>query len=628
MSLEQHLRALEDYGAAKWAIVSTAGTEQDAESTGGKLSERFESLGQRQLLTVLADPTVQSVALSDGDLQVDAERVPGGGRLRVAYGEAVVVDERVALPPPQTAHAGAVFRPDPDLRVSDVKAGLHEFRRPLYAVTERDGISWYAGGQHGPGLGARPLAGHIPAVGPEDLGSAAFRKAHGVRWAYVAGAMAGGIASADMVIAMSRAGLLAFFGSGGLPTPAVREALERVSREAGAGAWGFNLLHNPIEPSVEESTVDLYLEYGVRSVSASAYMGLTPAVVRYRLHGIHRAADGRIVCPNHVFAKVSRAEVAKHFLAPAPFAMVAELVVAGALTQEQAELAAQVPVASDVTAEADSGGHTDRRALLVLLPLLQALRDELSAKHGFDASGHRPRVGAAGGLGSPASLHAAFSMGAEYVLTGSVNQATREAGTSDMAKAMLADAGMADVTTGPAPDMFEIGAHVQVLSRGSMYAQRAGQLYDLYKKHGDLDAIPAKIRAKLEKQVFKRPIDDVWAGTRAYWQDRDPAMVTKAEADPRHKMSLTFRWYLGMTSRWARMGEADRKRDFQVWCGPAMGGFNAWVAGTEFEEVAERGVVEIGEALMRGAAAHARIAHARVLGLPLPAGVEAVRPVE
>ncbi|TNE84102.1 MAG: PfaD family polyunsaturated fatty acid/polyketide biosynthesis protein [Deltaproteobacteria bacterium] len=624
MSLEQHLRALEDYGAAECTVAGASQTEV-ASTTGGDLAGRFEALGQRPLLTVLADPRVERVELKDGTLCIAAERKSGGGRLTVSWGDDVVVDEDVALPAVEAPHQGPVFRPDPDSRVDDLRAALHEARRPLFAVREGEAVAWYSHGLHGAGMGARPLVGTVPPVGAETLGSVEFRRAHGVRWAYVAGAMAGGIASADLVIAMARAGLLGFFGSGGLPVPAVREALERVSREAGAGAWGFNLLHNPVEPAVEESTVDLYLEYGVRRVSASAYMGLTPAVVRYRLHGIHADASGEVVCPNHVFAKVSRAEVAQHFLKPAPEAMVAELVAGGQLTAEQAELAKRVPMASDVTAEADSGGHTDRRPLFVLLPLLQQLRDQLAEEHGFTGR-HRPRIGAAGGLGTPAAVHGAFAMGAEYVLTGSVNQASREAGTSDMAKEMLAAAGMADVATGPAPDMFEIGAHVQVLSRGSMYAQRAGKLYDLYKSVGDLDKLDAKERAKLEKQVFQRPLADVWEGTREYWQGRDPKQVEKAEADPRHKMALTFRWYLGMTSRWARMGDSDRKRDFQIWCGPSMGGFNAWVAGSELEAIEERGVVEIAEALMQGAAAHARLAFARTQGLRLPAGALSAGP--
>ena len=105
-------------------------------------------------------------------------------------------------------------------------------------------------------------------------------------------------------------------------------------------------------------------------------------------------------------------------------------------------------------------------------------------------------------------------MGADYVLTGSVNQACVEAGTSTIAKAMLQEASFSDVSSGPAPDMFEIGAKVQVLSRGSMYAQRAQRLYDLYKRYDSIEAIPKADLAKIEKQLFKRDLDEVWQGTR------------------------------------------------------------------------------------------------------------------
>jgi hypothetical protein len=113
----------------------------------------------------------------------------------------------------------------------------------------------------------------------------------------------------------------------------------------------------------------------------------------------------------------------------------------------------------------------------------------------------------------------------------------------------------------------------------------------------------------------------VWEGTRAYWAERDPKQVERADKDPRHQMALTFRWYLGMTSRWARVGDDDRKRDFQVWCGPAMGGFNDWVAGSALAPVDARTVTGIAGALMHGAAALARVQVARAHGVPLPAGI-------
>ena len=176
----------------------------------------------------------------------------------------------------------------------------------------------------------------------------------------------------------------------------------------------------PNESSLEDAVARLFIQRGLRLIEASAYLRLTLAVVRFRVAGIHRDATGQIVTPNRIVAKVSRVEVATQFFSPPPAEMLNELVRTGELTAEQAALAAQIPVAQDVTAEADSAGHTDNRPLVTLLPTLLALRDRLQAKFGY---AQPLRVGAAGGLSTPSGLAAAFAMGAAYVVTGSVNQA-------------------------------------------------------------------------------------------------------------------------------------------------------------------------------------------------------------
>ena len=65
-------------------------------------------------------------------------------------------------------------------------------------------------------------------------------------------------------------------------------------------------------------------------------------------------------------------------------------------------------------------------------------------------------------------------------------------------------------------------------------------------------------------------------------------------------MALIFRWYLGNSSRWAREGTAERKKDFQIWCGPSLGGFNQWVAGTPLQNWTERNVVTVVRTLLEG----------------------------
>jgi trans-AT polyketide synthase, acyltransferase and oxidoreductase domains len=87
-----------------------------------------------------------------------------------------------------------------------------------------------------------------------------------------------------------------------------------------------------------------------------------------------------------------------------------------------------------------------------------------------------------------------------------------------------------------------------------------------------------------------------------------------------------LRWYLGLSSAWAQQGLDDRKVDFQVWCGPAMGAFNTWARGSFLEDVDNRGVVEVAENLMHGAAALIRRQWLTAQGVPLPDSTLHYRP--
>src|SRR5206468_2701677 len=189
-------------------------------------------------------------------------------------------------------------------------------------------------------------------------------------------------------------------------------------------------------------------------------------------------------------------------------------------------------------------------------------------------------VGAAGGISTPWAAAAAFAMGAAYVVTGSVNQGCVEAGTSGAVRKMLAEARQADIAMAPAADMFEMGVKVQVLKRGTMFAMRAAKLFEFYRAYDSIEAIPAAERLALEKNLFRAPLEMIWDETRGYFEARDPAQLDRAARDPKHKMALVFRWYLGQSSHWANAGEPTRGVDYQVWCGPAMAAFNEWARGS------------------------------------------------
>ena len=182
---------------------------------------------------------------------------------------------------------------------------------------------------------------------------------------------------------------------------------------------------------------------------------------------------------------------------------------------------------------------------------------------------------------------------------------------------MLADAGQADVAMCPAADMFEMGVKVQVLKRGTMFPMRAAKLYELYQRHRTLDEIPDSDRKTLEDQVFKAPLAQVWEETRHYFAARDPRECVRGEADPRHKMALVFRSYLGQASHWANAGREDRKFDFQVWCGPAMGAFNEWTRDTFLADPSQRHVANVAYNIMIGAAICLRARFLSMQGAPV-----------
>lgn len=467
----------------------------------------------------------------------------------------------------------------------------------------------------GPGPDER-LVGVLPPVYPEWLGDRDFNRAHGCRFPYVVGEMARGIASADMVIAGAQAGLMAFFGSAGLSIPDIDEAIQKIQRALGTGIrnWGANLIHSPQEPHMEMDFAELMLARGVSNISASAFMRLQPAIVYLSARGLTRAADGSIQRRTHIFAKISRVEVARPFLSPAPESMLAPLVDAGKLTAEEAALARLVPVAEDITVEADSGGHTDNRPLPVLLPMILDLAQDVSAEFGY---AQPARVGVGGGLGTPAAIASAFATGAAYVVTGSVNQAAVESALSDDGRRMLATASMTDVAMAPAADMFEMGVEVQVLKRGTMFAQRGKELYRIFRTYDSIEAMPEDERVSMEQKILGRSVDEIWADTVSFFERRDPREIERAGNDPKHRMALIFRWYLFMGAQWARSGEEARRGDYQIWCGPAMGAFNDWAKGSFLEPVDQRTTVQIGLNLMEGAAWLTRAHQLRLAGVPV-----------
>ncbi len=497
-----------------------------------------------------------------------------------------------------------------------IRKKLTNIRLPCFVVKDfRDRIGLTNDGElNTEGKGLQMLAMVAPMTA-EQLGDPAFRADYQTKYAYKTGAMANGIASEKLVVAIGKAHLLGSFGAAGLVPQRVNQAIETIQSNLSTQSYAFNLIHSPNEKALEAGAVQLYLEKGVQVVEASAFLRLTEHIVHYRVAGLAQDERGNTIVNNKVIAKISRKEVATHFMKPAPEKHLKLLLEQGKITPLQAELSQKVPMADDITVEADSGGHTDNRPLVALLPTIIGLRDEIQREYQYEKV---IRVGAAGGISTPASALAAFMMGAAYIVTGSVNQACIEAGTSEHVRKLLAAVASTDVTMAPASDMFEMGVELQVLKRGSLFGPRAKKLYEYYNRYNSIDEIPDKERADLEKKVFRESLETIWQYCIDFFQQRDPTQIERAQHNPKRKMALIFRWYLGLSSNWANSGKPDRMMDYQIWCGPSMGAFNDWVKGTYLENYKNRRAADIAEQIMQGAAYLYRVQALQMQGIILP----------
>jgi trans-AT polyketide synthase/acyltransferase/oxidoreductase domain-containing protein len=268
----------------------------------------------------------------------------------------------------------------------------------------------------------------------------------------------------------------------------------------------------------------------------------------------------------------------------------------GKISLEAARAAAAIPLASDICAVADSGGPTDHRVASTLIPAIVRLRDEHAQRSGQRAN---VRVGAAGGIGTAESAAAAFVLGADFIVTGSINQCTVEADTSDAAKDLLQGIDVQDTSYAPATDLFELGAKVQVLKKGLFFPSRANRLRDIYSSHNSLDELDVKTKQMLEERYFKRTFDEVF---REASQQCSAEEKERAERNPKARMAMVFRWYLSHATDAALRGDESRRVDFQIYCGPALGAFNQWVRGSETASWRHRHVDQINERLMRATA--------------------------
>jgi trans-AT polyketide synthase/acyltransferase/oxidoreductase domain-containing protein len=262
------------------------------------------------------------------------------------------------------------------------------------------------------------------------------------------------------------------------------------------------------------------------------------------------------------------------------------------VTTEEARRGADLPVADDLYVEGDAGWNATGANLATHLPTIVRLRDAHAA------SGPRVHVGAAGGIGTPEAAAAAFVLGADFVVTGSVNQCTVEAATSTEVKQLLQGLDIDDTDFAPWSEMFEFGVRARVVKRGVFFPARANRLYELWRQHDSFETIGSATRRHIEEKYLRCSFDEAYAGAKARLLRTAPEGAARVQESPKERLALVCRHYLDRGFELAVAGDPSHRVDYLVYCGPAMGAFNRKVLNTELEPWGARHVDVVAHYLM------------------------------
>ncbi|AIQ12923.1 ACP S-malonyltransferase [Paenibacillus durus] len=431
----------------------------------------------------------------------------------------------------------------------------------------------------------------------DQLGSTEFKEDYQLKYAYWIGAMGRGISSKEFVVAMSKHGMMSCLGTEGLKLDEIRASLDYLRQELGGRhPFAVNVMYEYSNPRREEQLLELLINQGVQSIEASSYISLSAALVKFRVQGLRRDSAGRVVPARRILLKASRPEIAEIYLSPPPRNVVDKLLEEQWITAEEAQLSYEIPMIDDLCVLGDCGGYTDQGTALAIFPLILKLARDAQRKFGYKK---RVRIGLGGGLGTPEAAAAAFVLGADFIVTGSINQCTVEANTSELVKDILQQISVQDTGYAPSEHMFEIGARVQVVKKGVFFPVRANKLYETYRQFGALEEISDSLRSQLEDKYFKKSFSAAYQELKL---QLEPDEIAKAEQNPKVKMALLFRSYLSGSYQLALKGFKERKVDFQIYSGSALGAFNHWVKGTPLEDWRQRHAWAIGEKIMTDAA--------------------------
>ena len=425
-----------------------------------------------------------------------------------------------------------------------------------------------------------------------DLGSQQFLSDYNVLYPYVAGSMCNGISSAQLVIKMAQSGFLAFLGSYGLSITEIKTLIKSCKRELQHNqSFGVNIHYGTGNVAYHQQLISLCLNLSVSCIELSGFDQVNRELVKYRAKGLSHV-NGKVEIKNKILLKTAKPNIAEVFMQPAPLHLLDQLLSENLISQDEYTLSKQIPMADDVCVEGDSGWKNNQVVSMIKLPEIIDLRDKHMVNYN---SSNTIRIGCSGGLGTPQALAAMFTMGADFVLTGSINQCTVESGVSDHVKNILQNITTDDICNVPAGDMFESGAKAGVVRKNTFFPTRAQKLYDLYRLHDGWQDIAIKTQQQIEKYFFKRSFESIFQEIKTSITTEE---LKQAEKNSKYKMELVFKWYFENSKQSALLGKISDQKNYQIYCGPAMGAFNQWAANGPYAKWKDRHVDEIALSLL------------------------------
>lgn len=435
------------------------------------------------------------------------------------------------------------------------------------------------------------------ALSAGQLGSKAFKEEYNVKLAYVAGSLYHGISSATMVAKLANARILGILGSRGLSTKELAEQIQEVKKNISPQQpFGTNISYRHGNEQ-EMELVELLLKEEVTVLETSGFTEITEALAYYKLSGIKKNGN-QISCGNRVIAKITSEEEAALFLEPVPAAIAKKLYKSKKISKLQCDNANKFPLANDLCILANSAGNTQIGNPVSLFPAIKNLQNAKASASTFNT---QTRLGIAGSIGTPETAASAFTCGADFILTGSINLCTAEAELDSKIKDKLNNLTFNDTDFITSELLSDSSSKEQIVKTGSFFFSHWDRLNSIYASHNSVDELDADTISFIEKKCFHKSLSAVFEDIEQKLSKTQSEMLNN---DPKLKLKQLFIHYKALAHK-AGTGNINTSiADYCLPCSPSLAAMNQWLSKSPMANWEQRNIELIAEKIMDGAASH------------------------